>query len=86
VSRTNTHPTWCARDHRCNLGEHRAQPITLTNPGTGVVVLTRVMDSQGREWVEVRTRIALARGHAARTHLARIVTDLTTHLRNAIAP
>src|SRR5437870_5750222 len=80
--RVGEHPDWCARGHRCGLGEHRAQPVTFAIPGRGAVVLTRVQAADGRQHVEVRTRIALAGGElAARAHLAHILAELDTHLR-----
>ena len=81
------HPQWCAHTHACGLGEHRATPITLTVPGRGVIVLTRVLAANGRQHVEIRTRIVLAGGDRnARAHLARILTELDTHLRRVIYP
>ena len=54
------HTDWCARDHRCGLREHRAEPIVVDLPGRGRAVLTRVRDDQGRECAEVHLRVALA--------------------------
>jgi hypothetical protein len=72
-------------DHRCNLGEHRAAPVTLDAAGRGVIVLTRVRSADGSQHVEIRTRIALAPGEApARAHLARILTLLDALLRHLI--
>ena len=83
--RTGEHPDWCARGHLCGLSEHRAEPIALRVPGRGVTVLTRVMAADGREHVEIRTRIALAPGEQqARAHLALIVRELQNHLRRVI--
>jgi hypothetical protein len=85
VLRAGQHPDWCARGHRCGLGEHRAQPVTLAVPGRGAVVLTRVQAADGRQHVEVRTRIALAEGEvAARAHLTHILAELDAHLRRVI--
>jgi hypothetical protein len=79
------HPHWCARDHRCNLGEHRAEPVTLAVAGRGVLVLTRVRAADGRQHVEIRTRVVLATGEApARAQLARILTLLDALLRHLI--
>jgi hypothetical protein len=76
------HPDWCAHTHACGLGEHRARPVRLEVPGRASVVLTRVEDSTGRQHVEIRTSVTLAAGdHAARAHLAHILTELETHLR-----
>jgi hypothetical protein len=53
------HPTWCARGHQCNLGEHRGEILAQDVPGIGRVVLTRVQDVNGRQLVELRTRMPL---------------------------
>jgi len=81
------HPDWCARGHRCGLGEHRAEPVTLTAGPTGTVVLTRVLAANGRQHVEIRTRITLATGepHAA-AHLAHILIELEALLGRVIRP
>jgi hypothetical protein len=85
--RTGEHPDWCARGHGCGLGEHRAAPVTLVSRQAGTVVLTRVQAADGREHVEVRTRIVLAPGAAAsKRHLALILDDLGRHLRRVIRP
>ena len=75
------HTAWCARGHRCGLGEHRADPVTLTAPG-GAVVLTRVQAPTGRQHAEVRISIKLPTGeNNARAHLALILTALQALLR-----
>jgi hypothetical protein len=85
--RPGEHPDWCARDHRCNLGEHRAEPVTLARNRAGAIVLTRVLAANGRQHVEIRTRIVLAPGETqARAHLARILTELDAHLSRVIQP
>ena len=77
----DAHPDWCARGHQCGLGEHRSTPIILDSVA-GVVVLTRVLATTGREHVEIRFRIGLASGDPhARHHLAQIVTGLDALLR-----
>jgi hypothetical protein len=82
LSTVTTHPEWCAQGHHCALGEHRAQPVTLTVPGMGRVVLTRVRAANGREHAEIRTTIALADGEpAARAHLAHILANLEALLK-----
>ena len=53
------HTDWCARDHRCNLGEHRAEETVVDLPGYGRAVLTRVQGVDGREHAEIRARIVL---------------------------
>jgi hypothetical protein len=76
------HPDWCARGHRCGLGEHRSIPVTVATAGAGLVVLTRILAAGGREHVEIRVRIGLAPGEAsARAHLAQIVTGFAALLR-----
>jgi hypothetical protein len=83
--RPGQHPDWCARDHRCNLGEHRAEPVTLDAGNRGVMVLTRVRAADGSQHVEVRTRIILAAGEVrARAHLARILIQLDALLRQLV--
>jgi hypothetical protein len=47
------HPVWCARGHRCNLGEHRAHPVVMQVDGVGKVLITRVLGANGRERMEV---------------------------------
>ncbi|GAA3286173.1 hypothetical protein GCM10020218_047540 [Dactylosporangium vinaceum] len=47
------HPAWCARGHRCNLGEHRATPAVMQVDGVGKVLVTRVLGANGRERLEV---------------------------------
>jgi hypothetical protein len=73
------HPEWCARDHRCGLGEHRSEPVAWRTE-YGTLVATRVRDAGGREWLETRTVVRLARDERrARTqaqHLA-VGVDLT---------
>lgn len=34
------HPSWCARGHRCGLGEHRSQPVTIREDVTYTLVGT----------------------------------------------
>jgi hypothetical protein len=80
---TAQHPTWCAGGHRCNLGEHRAQPATYNAPGAGGAVLTRVRGVDGTDYVEIRMRIVLPRNEAdARSRLVSVLT----HLRTLIGP
>lgn len=79
------HPDWCAKGHHCGLDEHRAAPIVLHVPGRGRIVLVRVMAADGRQHVEIRTRVALADGNdAARAHLAQILAELDAHLTRII--
>ena len=81
------HPDWCARGHRCGLGEHRAQPVTLDAGSRGVMVLTRVLAADRSQHVEITTRITLAVGEAhARAHLARILMLLDALLGRLVRP
>ncbi len=82
--RGRQHTAWCAADHRCNLAEHRSEEIVVSLPGYGRAVLTRVRDDQGREYGEVRARIALGRDeYAARLQLRTALTDLRGLLSRA---
>jgi hypothetical protein len=58
-SEATAHTGWCARDHRCNLGEHRSGEMIVDLPGHGRAVVTRVLAANGREHAEVRARIPL---------------------------
>jgi len=83
--RPGEHPDWCARWHHCGLGEHRAAPVTLSAGAAGTVVLTRVLAADGRQHVEIRTRITLADGEPqSRAHLAEILVELDAQLRRVI--
>ncbi len=53
------HPDWCAGGHRCNLGEHRADPVVVQLPRVGVLVLTRVQGVDGRQHAEIRATVQL---------------------------
>ena len=78
------HTAWCARDHRCNLTEHRSDAIVINLPGHGRAVLTRVADQHGREYGEIRARIALdGDEYAARVQLHTALTDLRALLSRA---
>ncbi|GAA2599069.1 hypothetical protein GCM10010399_32250 [Dactylosporangium fulvum] len=71
------HPDWCAGGHRCNLGEHRADPLTVDVPGLGRAVLTRVRAADGREHAEVTLTVALAAAEpVARHQLLGLARDL----------
>jgi hypothetical protein len=74
---TSAHTSWCARDHRCNLGEHRSPEMIVDLPGHGRAVITRVRAADGREHAEVRARIALHSTEAgARWQLDTLLTGL----------
>ncbi|SCL21344.1 hypothetical protein GA0070616_2275 [Micromonospora nigra] len=71
------HTTWCGRDHRCGLGEHRSDEIVVDVPGRARAVLVRVRTAAGRDHAEVRLRIALAPTEvAARRQLVGLLGDL----------
>lgn len=55
--RPTEHTAWCARDHRCNLAEHRSADLIAAGIG-GRAVITRVRAADV-EYVEIRARIAL---------------------------
>jgi hypothetical protein len=65
------HPPWCARGHRCGLGEHRSAPIRVEVPPGGHLVVTRVRDHEGHDHVEITGSVRLS-GHEdrARAQLA----------------
>jgi hypothetical protein len=78
------HTPWCAADHRCNLAEHRSDDIVISLPGYGRAVLTRVRDDSGREYSEIRARIALDPDEAAaRWQLHTTLTGLRLLLTRA---
>lgn len=71
------HTTWCARDHRCGLGEHRSEEIVVDLAGRARAVLVRVRTNTGWEHAEVRVRVALAPAElAARRQLVALLADL----------
>ncbi|MFF3868007.1 hypothetical protein [Micromonospora sp. NPDC001898] len=80
------HTGWCARDHRCNLTEHRSPEILVDLPGARAV-LTRVRTAAGRDHAEIRVRVALAVIEpAARRQLAGLLVDVRhTVTRAAVA-
>lgn len=58
LTRTETpHTTWCTRDHRCGVNEHRSADITADDIG-GRAWLTRTRAGT-REYIEIRARIPL---------------------------
>jgi hypothetical protein len=81
------HTDWCARDHRCNLAEHRSAEILVDLPGHARAVLTRVRTATGRDHAEIRIRVALAPIEpAARRQLAGLLGDVRhTVTRAAVA-
>jgi hypothetical protein len=77
------HPDWCARGHRCGLGEHRSDPIGVQIPGSGHARLTRVQGADGREHAEIRMQVALP---ASEPHARYRLAALLTHLETLIGP
>ncbi|MEV4134409.1 hypothetical protein AB0J72_19840 [Dactylosporangium sp. NPDC049742] len=78
------HPDWCAGGHRCNLGEHRADPLTVDVPGLGRALLTRVRGRDGREHAEVTLTVALADAEpVARAQLLGLARDLDVVINRA---
>jgi len=74
--RQSPHTDWCARDHRCNLAEHRAPSLTIHLDGGGVADLTRVKTASGREHADIVLRVPLADSNpAARRQLAALLAD-----------
>ncbi len=57
------HTVWCARDHRCNLAEHRSAEMLADAIG-GRAVITRVRAGD-TEYVEIRARIPLHHNETA---------------------
>jgi uncharacterized protein YciW len=77
------HTDWCAQGHRCGLGEHRSDPLTVTTPGAGSIVLTRIRNANGAQLAEIRLSVVLPDNEGdARQRL----TALLTHLRTLIGP
>lgn len=77
------HTPWCAGGHRCALGEHRADPHTITTPGAGSATITRIRTATGVDQAEIRLRILLPGNEPhARTRLV----SLLTHLQTLIGP
>lgn len=74
----NRHPAWCARGHRCGLGEHRAEPVVLRDDVDSVTaVLTRIGTRHGREIAEIRFSVGLPSGEpVARRQLIRALAEL----------
>lgn len=82
IRRTGSeHTDWCARDHRCNLGEHRSDEMIVDVPGVGRMLITRVA-AGGREYAELRGRIRL---HSTETGARWQITTMLSGLRRLIA-
>lgn len=75
------HTGWCARDHQCGLGQHRAHPVRFTIPGLGSAVLTRIRTAEGSDHAEIRLSIRLTNHEpTARDQLATLLVNLRTLL------
>jgi hypothetical protein len=78
MSAPGGHPAWCARGHRCGLGEHRSAPIVADLPGHIRAVLVRVHTNDGSDHADIRIRAALHPIEpAARRQLATLLAGLT---------
>jgi hypothetical protein len=76
------HNAWCARDHRCGLREHRAEPIVFSVPRLGSGSLTRVAGPTGRQYAEIRLQVPLATNEpSARRRLAFLLSAIPALLR-----
>lgn len=76
------HTDWCGGGHRCGLGEHRAEPVSVDVPGIGRLMLVRVQGNDGRQWAEVRGSVVLPNDEVlARGRLLRLLGDLAEALR-----
>nr|BAS19005.1 hypothetical protein [Couchioplanes caeruleus subsp. azureus] len=75
------HTDWCARDHRCNLGEHRSVEMLVDLPGIGRVVVTRLRAGEF-EYAEIRGRIRL---HTTETGARWQLRTALTGLRRLLA-
>lgn len=51
------HTAWCARDHRCGIGEHRSPELIADSVG-GRAVISRVRAGDV-EYAEIRARVPL---------------------------
>jgi hypothetical protein len=82
--RQSPHTDWCARDHRCNLAEHRAPSLTIHLDGGGVGV------GQGHAQRDVGVFVSGGgfdagedRDPAARRQLAALLADTRTMIGRA---
>ena len=76
------HNAWCARDHRCGLREHRAEPIIFNVPRCGRGSLTRIAGPTGRQYAEIRLQIPLPTNEpSARMRLTSLLSAIPALLR-----
>lgn len=82
--RPTEHTTWCTRDHRCGVNEHRSADLTADEIG-GRAWLTRVRAADV-EYIEIRARIPLhSNENIARRQLATAL-HLMRELLAEVAP
>lgn len=78
------HPDWCAQDHRCNMGEHRSEPMVF-RAAYGAMVVTRIRDRRA-DWLEARVMARLdPSAPLARDTAGRLVVALDLAVRDALA-
>jgi hypothetical protein len=81
------HTEWCARNHQCGTaGEHRSDSIRVDlravgGAAYGAASLVRLRDADGREWAEIRARVALA---PVEPHARRQLHTLLSGLRDLV--
>ena len=85
IQRAETpHTTWCTRDHRCGVAEHRSADLVADEVG-GRAWLTRIRAGDV-EYIEIRARIPLhSNEKVARWQLATALT-LMRELLGQVAP
>lgn len=77
------HTDWCAEDHRCNLGEHRSEPLTFPAP-YGALHATRIANPRG-EFLEIRANIRLGHGVDRADQAAQMLAALDLATRAVLA-
>ncbi|MFF5295006.1 hypothetical protein [Paractinoplanes globisporus] len=71
------HTSWCARDHRCGLVDHRSADTIVKLPGHGRFIVTRVLGRDGNEYAEIRGFVRLHTTDAgARWQLGELINGL----------
>jgi hypothetical protein len=84
MTRPLGHTPWCGGGHRCNLGEHRADPIVVNLSGVARGVLTRIRNPHGDDRAEIRIGLALHPDEAiARQQLRTLLAGLNDLLGRA---
>jgi hypothetical protein len=82
--RAYDHPEWCARGHKCNLGEHRSLPNVVELDGVGKVLVTRVLSRNGRERMEMTGSMYLApTAHDARRQVNQTLNGFAAVMNRA---